>query len=348
MGIYTEGRGIDITAFTYFKDEDGFIYYASGEDCLLEEKVRSILVYAPVTGGGAVRYQPHSDTSYAKCVSHGYSSEEARLREVLTPDQHRKITALFSHDEVSGDEFLAVPTRKIVEVYNPGTALSKLLEGDERVYSTRSVEKVRIVVNILANAGIASSRLGLYGGMQCSLVHADGREINDIDILVRGVGAYGAVVDLAKGNVVRPETFPDFVASNTIKRAVAVRRGQLSQFRLPDYPDTVVDIRLVRAAEDSKKAVASLKEIAPMEELSLEGVIVVDASESLSVPACYVVQDASGRIWSVVTHHYHHLGAATRGDMVSICGVTVDASGVVALTSPDRHYIYKSNQMLHH
>lgn len=328
-----------LATFTYFKDTDGFIYYASGDNSLDNDAIRSVLVYTPSEDNSAVRYQPNSETSYAKNVSHGYQSELERLRESLPPEQYRTISAMFERNDENGDEFLAVQSSRVTEVYDPKAALQQLYNHESPAYSVDATEKVRETVKAFEGVGIELNRLGLYGGLQCSLVHTDGKEMLDVDLLVEGISAYDDVVGLSAGNIVHPETFPAFIATHPIKRAVAMRRGQLSQFRLPQHPDTVVDVRIVRAERDDQSVADLLSRLTPQSAITLTGAKVVDAKESLSIPACFKVQDTNGKIWSVITNQYHHLGAATKGDLVSVHGRIGDADTIL-LTDPVADYIY--------
>jgi predicted nucleotidyltransferase len=336
---YHQEGAADLAAFTYFKDQAGFIFYSSGDNSLDNDAIRSVLVYSPTDNSSAARFQPSSETPYAKCLSHGYRSELPRLRDSLPPTQFGIVAAMFVCDSDTDDEFLAVPSERITEVYDPNNALLELVEGSNPVYSTDASDRVREAVGAFGHRGIHLGRLGLYGGLQCSLVHTDGKEINDIDLLVDGLGAYGDMVALATGNVVRPETFPSFITSHAIKRAVAMRRGQLSQFRLSQHPDTVVDARLVRTPLDDRETAVLLSTLNPGNAVTLTGATVIDASESLSVPARFKVQDTDGKAWSVVTNQYHHLGAATNGDAVSVHG-RMAGDSVLMLTDPDRHHIH--------
>jgi len=332
-------QAADLTAFTYFKDVSGLIYYASGDNSLDNDTVRSVLVYAPTDDRNAARFQPESDTAYTKAVSHGYRSELPRLRESLSSEQYGIVADMFEQDAGTGDEFLAVPSQRIAEVYNPKAALQALAEGHNPAYSSEAADRAQEAIGIFERSGIQADRLGLYGGLQCSLVHTDGKEINDVDVLIDGLNAYDQAVDLARGNTVDPRTFPGFIASHAVKRAVAIRRGQLSQFRLPEHPDTTVDIRLVRTPEDGHEVATMLTRPTLGEVVTITSATVVDAHESLSVPARYKLQTPEGQAWSVVTDQYHHLGAAGEGDVVSVYGRAASV-GVIALTEPDRHHIY--------
>lgn len=339
---YTHETTGDLTAFTYFKDADGFIYYASGDNNLNNETVRSVLVYAPGEGDAAVRYQPESDTQYVKSLSHGYQSELPRLQDTLSPEQYTKIADKFVQDSVSSDEFLAVPTSGITEVYDPKQAFGALLTGNHTMYSSEASKRVQEAAAAFESKGIASERLGLYGGLQCSLIHTDGKEINDIDLLVDGLDAYDAMIALAQNNVVRPETFPAFIANNAIKRSVAIRRGQLSQFRLTQHPDTVVDIRLVRTDHDDTRTAQQLASLHLGGTIDLQTATVTHAHEALSTPARFEVQTTRGKQISVITNQYHHLGAAGVGDTVTLRGRATDQH-TIALTDPNNHYIYPAN-----
>lgn len=332
-------KGGDIAAFTYLKDQEGYIYYASGDNNLGADVIRSVLVYAPVPDGRATRYQLSSGTGYIKSVSHGYRSELPRMREELSPEGYSTIRGMLKKDSDSGDEFLALPVSRIAEVYSPKASLTELLAGDVDGYSQTAIAKLNEAVEAFISQSIELGRLGLYGGLQCHLTRVGNKEIDDIDMLVDGLDAYEGLVNLATGNVVRPETFPSFVAKNAIKRAVAIRRGQLSQFRLRGHPDTVVDARLLRTDQDRVDRPIVIPARGTRRSIALEGAEVISATESLSVPTRYDVRDRSGGNWSVVTNHYHHLGAAHTGDQVVVHGDTVD-DGVIVLADPDRHHIY--------
>jgi predicted nucleotidyltransferase len=317
-----------------------FTYYSSGNNSLESEAMRSVLVYTPASSAQVTRFQGSTDRGYIKTLSHGYHSELPRLAQELPPDRYAKIADMFQRDSFTGDEWLAVPSRHVTEVYKPKDALVGLLEGVTKEYSETSIDKLRSAVNVFSSQGIEVGRLGLYGGLQCGLTHVGNKEINDVDLLVDRLESYENVVELSKGNKVRPETFPAFIAGNAIKRAVAMRRGQLSQFRLVDYPDTVVDIRLLRVGNNSSGTLAiASQSTQPSKGIRLSNALIVGAAESLSVPARYEVQSAVGERWSVITNQYHHLGAASVGDQVSIRGGVVQRDTIM-LTQPEHHHIY--------
>jgi predicted nucleotidyltransferase len=325
---------IQLPPFTYFKDSEDYIFYSGESYDLDKEYVRATLVYVPAPAQEADRYQPATKTTYIKFISHGYRSEMPRMMNGLSTRRYDYMTQFMNRDSITGDEFLSIPVSNICEVYNPKTSLNRILNEKTDELSDRSVDKVHAAINELQKVGIELGRLGLYGGLQCGLRQANSREINDIDILVDGCGAYAAVVNISSRNMVQPETFPRFVAENAVKRAVAMRRGQLSQFKLPDYTDTTVDIRLLRS-QLSKYPEQTIG----IKTIILHDAKVIDASESLSLPANYNLADSKGQILSLHSKQYHHLGAATVGDTVSVRGYQVDKTQIL-LSRPDTHYIY--------
>jgi hypothetical protein len=82
-----------------------------------------------------------------------------------------------------------------------------------------------------------------------------------------------------------------------------------------------------------------LADVSPQSAITLNRARIVNAQESLSVPARFVAQEENGKEWSIVTNQYHHLGAATEGDIVSVRGNAGDATAIL-LTSPESHHIY--------
>lgn len=118
--------------------------------------------------------------------------------------------------------------------------------------------------------------------------------------------------------------------------------GQLSQFRLTSDPSVVVDMRVVRRPGD----LMSFPRLTPDAlkigvEVDLSDALVVGAAESLSIPAAYHVENEGGQIIAIVTHYYHHLGAATEGDKVRARGLLIDGHQLLLL-DPNRHYVSTS------
>lgn len=95
----------------------------------------------------------------------------------------------------------------------------------------------------------------------------------------------------------------------------------------------------MRADQDSQDTSDLLIDSNTQATVTLDGVRVMDAHESLSVPARFIVQDLARRQWSVATNQYHHLGAAAKDDTVSVHGHLSD-SDTITLTDPNSHYIY--------
>lgn len=326
----------DPPAFTYLKDQYDHIYYASGLDRLDDKAMRVVLVYVPAPLDEARRLQVSTGIGYSKVIAHGYQAELPRIQQQLSARSYRMIRNMMERDPYTNDEFLLLPTENVTEIYDPKASLDALLRGETPGFSKLAVQKLSIAVDMFARNSIAQAGLGLYGSLQCHLRDSRSGDINDIDMLVDGCDSYTKIVGLAAGNLVRPETFPDFVATDAVKRAVAIRRGQLSQFRLPNHPDTVVDIRLLHTGHNW--SLPRIGETRP-QDITCEDALIVEASESLSIPARYVVRNSQGQDLSIVTTQYHHLGAAGIGDSVSFKGIPADEHTVM-LSDPERHYIH--------
>ena len=326
-----------ISPFTYFKDTDGYIFYASGPEEQASETVRSILVYVPCAPKYATKVHPYSQTYYKKCLAHGYRSELLRLQEELDRSSYIKISNLCSSDTTTGEEFLIVPRSSIVEWYDSKEALRDILQDNRHIYPASVRSAVLATISLFNHAGIQTSRLGIYGGLQCGLIPTNGLSLNDVDVVVYGVDAYPIIVNLAKYNSTLQE-FTSFIAEDPIRRAEALRRGQLSQFRLPHQPHTPIDARIIRTDNDPK---VSLPQAArDHREITLRGARVTQASGSLSFPITYEVLDSDHKQWNVITNLYQHIGAATVDDIVELRGLAYGST--ILLSNPSKHYIYCS------
>jgi predicted nucleotidyltransferase len=295
------------------------------------------MVYYPSSAAANTRRQLTTGRACTKFVCHGYASEIPRMAAGLPKWVFDRLTEMMTVDASSGEQHLNLPNNEIVDTYNAKSSLQQLRRGLVPGFSRSATETLQEGLNAFHRAGIGEASLGLYGGLQCFLVQETGT-LNDLDVLVEGLDAYEAIIALSNSNIVRPETFPAFVAQDPVKRAVAIRRGQLSQFRLASNPAIVVDIRIVRASSD-QTSFPHLNQtmVASGVELELTGARVIDASESLSLPAAYVV-DTPGGIVTISTRYYHSLGAATTGNRVNARGLLVNR-GQLLLLDANSHFI---------
>jgi predicted nucleotidyltransferase len=325
-----------LPAFTYFVDDQGYIYYSRGDNDLLADSVTAILVYIPVQSGSSNRYRPASGKSYIKYVVDGFTKELPNIRRDLSTRCVSLIEGKM-RQSATGDEFLSVPTANIVEVFKPQQALNDILAGQTSDLSENSVQKVRAAVKLLTDQGIASERLGLYGGLQCGLRSPSG-DINDIDILVEGCNAYPSIVRLASKMGINAASI---LTEIQLAPAARLRRRQLSAVFLPEYPDTIVDIKISYGTAGHQKLTTFLANAQVISDTGHIEAEVIDASHSLCLPAQYLIRKADGtEVW-IATNRYIDTGAAAVGDTVRINGA-MTSQGVIVLTDPLRHYIYDS------
>lgn len=330
-----------VPPFTYVEDSSGLIFYSHGiGDRLAGSPLRVTMVYHPAGYGAGRHYQHATGRHYVKFVCHGYSSETPRMKAQLPSATFETLSAMFQVDEVTGEQFLGLEASRIVRVYSPKDSLAELMQGKVPGFNRQSVAKLHEAVGAFVDRGIGLERLGLYGGLQCLLVREGLVAINDIDVLVEGLASYPTVVALCERNVVRPETFPAFVANDPVKKAVALRRGQLSQFRLASGSDTVVDIRITRVPGDPvSHPPITAETLAVGDQVELPDMLVTNAAESLSIPAGYVLQNKTGTEFTVSTPYYHSLGAAFEGDRVLVKGILIEGNAILLL-DPDHHSIH--------
>jgi hypothetical protein len=328
-----------IPSFTYIEDVDGLIYYSTGlNSSTIQGFVDVILVYYPDEGGNRLA-KLHTQSRYSKYVCHGRTIEleEARCR--LPPRTFSLVKPMFQHHIETHEQFLSLELTRIAHIYSPKESLVNLLANEDRT------SRLSLALNgatwTLRRLGINPNRIGLYGGLQCGIRHPDIHKLHDLDILVEGLDAYEAIVRASDSNVVDVGLFPHRIANHPIERAVAIRRGQISQFKLIISPtdSVVVDLRIVRADLDRNDFKSPTVGPPTFEEIVLLDAEVIDSRQGLSIPCCYTIR-AGTKHYIVGSRYYHHLGAAHVGDPVLVKGRLV-SDHYIALNDPDTHYVVK-------
>lgn len=319
--------------FVYFEDFHGIIYYSYGEFLGPgREYVRACAVYYPARSGSQL-YCSRAGSTYVKHAAHGLPYEEPFLRRVVPGRALRHLSRWFTVDPATGEPALAVGRDAIVRVFGPVSCLD-VIDRFADQFSNSQRDAVQDAVDTLAGVGISSGDVFLYGSIQCNLTRLNSPAVNDVDIVLRGIRYYSGISRLTCDSAaVDVDRFPEFIRTDPVRRVNATRRCQLSQVRTRGGRYSM-DIRISRARGDDCRSHGL---VGPARPVTMRA-IVVGASESLCVPACFDVEDPQGRQFHVTTWHYHHLGAATRDDAVIVNG-SLYANGLVRLADPERHYI---------
>ncbi len=318
----------DITPFTYFKDNRGCIFYCRD---IFEDAIGAVLVYYPNDRGMSIQHEQR----YTKQICHGYRYERGFITGLYPSDLCRYIDSLFYYDPKTGNETLKVPFQNVIEIYSPLQSLKNALNGKTIFRNPMVIRKVKAAIAEVSSY-IPVDHLGFYGGLQCNMVKYDG-SVHDIDLLVYGTQYYDAVTLLSRGNEVDQSLLAPLVRKNLVRKKTAIRKGQLSQFMLRAYQETVCDMRII-PLEENLEYQSCVDESEQIHEIELGKAIVTHASNSLSLHFGYTIKH-QGTVYEVFGKCYHFLGAATVGDVVNIKGI-LTASGSIYLQDPSQHYIY--------
>lgn len=318
----------EITPFTYFKDNRGCIFYCRD---VFEDGIGAVLVYYPNDRGMSIQYEQR----YTKQICHGYRYEREFITGLYPPDLYRYIDSLFYYDPKTGNETLKILFRNIIEVYSPHQSLKDIVAGKAIFRNPMIFRKVKAAIKQVSSY-VSVDHLGFYGGLQCNMVKYDG-SMHDIDFLVYGVQYYDAVTKLSRGNEVDQSLLSPLVRQNLVMSKAAIRKGQLSQFKLRAYSETVCDIRII-PSEDDSDYFRLVDEREQVQEIVLKNAVVTQASKSLSLHFSYTIKHL-GKTYELLGKCYHFLGAASVGDAVNIYGVLMK-DGSIYLRDPAKHYVY--------
>ncbi len=325
--------------FTYFEDRHGIIYYSHGVTRGEHDpEIRATAVYfAGEMPGHPQRVSWLTGQSYFKFIMAGLSEERANLGQL--PIGHREaLSSRLRRDPHTNEHYLAIPVSEVRHCFSPWEALEAICPSRPAPSSAPAQvrQAVTAVLEELTTAGIPRRDLGLYGGLQCGIAMAD-ETVHDVDILVLGNSHYRAVVDHCRAKELR--WVPDErIAASPLLCDYEHRRVRVSQSHTSSLiGEVLIDIRLVPTPRDHQSSDCAGREADESLELVTMRGRVVDASASLSLPACLVVAELGGSGTAhVVSAHHHLVGAAHDGDLVKVTGMR-GVDGTVHVLDEERH-----------
>lgn len=321
--------------FTYFQDDLGIIYYSHGVALRGEELATCVYVPALFTEDPQV-VEWSTGRQYTKVICGGLRYERIELEDSPN-DELKEVISRRLKVTLEGDRFfLSVPHLSIRTVFSPWEATTAIIEGKGigRLVPSATRRSVELAVRTFSDVGIPRRCIGLYGGLQCGLGRVD-RFIHDVDLVVAGQVYYLNILARCSGN--KSRWIPDRVARHDFLRLNALRRAELSQVYVPfDGAELMIDVRTSPIAGEHSGAACAAKRSRGSVVVQFEG-IVVDASASLSLPACYVVKSRlSGDLIHVVSVNHHMVGSAGVGETVFVTGMA-GQPGWVHLLSESEH-----------
>lgn len=341
--VMAEPNHVDLMQpFTYFRDTYGFIFYAHKPQFInAVYGIRATLVYVPSEKGS--RTCLLNDLAYEKVIFHGLSRELNLFNDSLPPATLDRLKDLMTSNPLLKEEFVFVPLSEIDYRYSSKLSLQKIVSGNHDLtgLSEDAYSKVVAAVKLLRDKGVPVEDIGLYGGLQCFMVRNSQKQINDVDLLVDGVEHYPVICELSKGNTVNPYKLAANTRQNKKAVQAAVRRGELSQFLLSGYDQTLCDVRILRKRSDLNSYPEASQNNNPWsdsETVTIKGARVTRANESLSLPYCFEVETSEGKVMTISGRYYEFIGAATIGDEIEARGLQINDYNLV-LTDADRHYI---------
>jgi len=298
----------------------------------VQNGVSAVLIYFPDKAGERVQ----GTRRYTKIICHGLGYEKEYIHKMLPPSLFKTIASMYFYDKANSQQILLVPLENIIKIYHPQKSLTRILNGKLRFAQPDTTHKISIAVEQI-NESIPTKDLGLYGGLQSGMIRRNGI-MHDVDFLIYGTKHYSTIVRMSKGNEVDQRLLSPLIYSHPIRKAAAVRKGQLSQYQLRGYSETVCDARIIRRPQDKN---TFQKYYTPGErgvEVTLHGATVTDATESLCLFYAYriIYKDIE---YNVIGKHYQFLGAATEGDIVNVKGMKM-SNGSIFLLNSEAHYVY--------
>lgn len=321
--------------YTYFETKSGLIGYSYGYDARINDKKMTCGFVGYFSNVPGDRIQISTGRYVEKVLWHGnegnwkFDEHFANLPKNITSG-FKKFTFV---SRMTGERLVSIPGKEILLTYDSSTALKKLRSG-EWFFSNKHQDALNKIIEVLLKAGIPFDDIGLYGSAQMGIFSPS--KTVDIDILLYGLDKYDVLEKIVATRAHMKIAASKYQSVNEIEnwRLARMKRSQASTIYLDST--THADIKIVRKPND--QLLFNFQNISvSRDDIEITGEV-TNATESLSVPTVFEIQNHNGK-YIVGTRKYVYIGAARLGDKVIVRGRQVNNSNTILLADPIKHFI---------
>ncbi len=308
--------------WTYQEDNSGIVYCLGRN--VLQDTYEAVAVYERSRDGSGLKQSLEGDAGYNRLMYHGFPEEDKRLASM-----HPEIQSALIGNLSLRERCLFIDPEDMATVDQRYRTIEAWLSGDDnRMIPFR--QALESACEIMNHAGISITDAELYGGAAFGLVGMPGKQVDDVDLIVK---VKSDELFAGAQEMQQPVKWCDIDPGSILterRKLLKVKRWSTSQIRVYEPDFLSIDLKIARDPDQP-----SLWDEMPGQRATgqfEDELKVVDDSETYCISPAVLCEDRKGNRRTVLFRGYPYIGCAVKDDNILVRGSTFEDSGVILVT----------------